>query len=360
MPKNKTYVPSLDGLRAIAVGFVVCIHAGAPGFVLGWLGVDIFFAISGFLITTLLIKEYEKTDTVNVAKFWGRRFLRLMPAYWLYVASMTIWMWSGSDTLQTHGGWSPFRYTLSLWFYFNNYAPMGGIWEHQLMTVQLWSLAIEEQFYFFWPFIFFISIKRKRLPLVIFVLLIFVIIYRLLFASHFDLLNTLYARGICIFAGCGTAILFVQYPSVVRLFTHKAFLTAQLVFCAAICLICTALIYDNIITEDHVLYYVLPFLAFLFALFTASLWYGKPGFLSKCFSLPPLVYIGRISYGIYLYHLVANKLTWEIFLNKDIFGNQYLDYALRFSFYLLLSIGIASLSYHYYERWFLKLKDKLR
>src|SRR4051794_35863169 len=90
-PPDKTarHVASLDGLRALAVLGVMGVNAGLPGAWLGWLGVDLFFVLSGFLITTLLLKEFAKTGRINLPKFWGRRALRLMPAYWLYVGSIT-------------------------------------------------------------------------------------------------------------------------------------------------------------------------------------------------------------------------------------------------------------------------------
>jgi len=79
------YIPAIDGLRALAIIAVLCVHAGVPGFSLGWLGVDLFFVLSGFLITTLLLTEKIKKGKVNLLKFMGRRILRLFPAYYLYI-----------------------------------------------------------------------------------------------------------------------------------------------------------------------------------------------------------------------------------------------------------------------------------
>src|SRR5205085_2211723 len=96
---------SLDGLRALAVLAVMLVHVGAPGFPLGWFGVDLFFVLSGFLITTLLERELARTGGVDLNKFWTRRFLRLMPAYWLYAGAITILMLAGpAQNLTTHHG----------------------------------------------------------------------------------------------------------------------------------------------------------------------------------------------------------------------------------------------------------------
>ena len=83
------HVRSLDGVRAIAIIGVLLTHAGAPLFEAGWLGVDLFFALSGFLITTLLLEEHARVGAISYKDFLARRALRLMPAYLLYVAVMT-------------------------------------------------------------------------------------------------------------------------------------------------------------------------------------------------------------------------------------------------------------------------------
>jgi len=125
---------------------------------LGGLGVDLFFVLSGFLITTLLVQEAKKTERVSLPRFWARRALRrLMPAYWLYAGFITFsiyvmhWGWMKPE----YGGWTPAGFVASIWLYFINYLPMGGLWEHQELVVHFWTLAIEEQFYFLWPILFF-------------------------------------------------------------------------------------------------------------------------------------------------------------------------------------------------------------
>ena len=109
---------SLDGLRAVAVLGVMGYHAGFPGLILGWIGVQIFFVLSGFLITTLLISEHRKQGRISLPRFWGRRFLRLMPIYWLYIGSLTAAiLWFDRSEAQTYGGWTPSQYVFSLWTY---------------------------------------------------------------------------------------------------------------------------------------------------------------------------------------------------------------------------------------------------
>jgi len=142
------HVVSLDGLRAIAIISVWAIHAGVPGSSLGWLGVDLFFALSGFLITTLMFKEKEQSKSIDIPKFFGRRFLRLMPAYYLYIRFLCLLIILGHYPMTSCGGWSPKEYLASLWFQFNNFLPRGGFWQFDILSIHLWSLALEEQFYF--------------------------------------------------------------------------------------------------------------------------------------------------------------------------------------------------------------------
>ena len=143
---------SIDGLRGVALILVMLFHAGAPFSQAGWLGVDLFFALSGFLITTLLIREYDKCGEISFKKFWLRRFLRLMPVYVFYILLITIAVLSSpAHELHTVGGFSPAQYLVGLWTYTFNFIPLAGIWAHQAFTGHLWSLSVEEQFYLFWP-----------------------------------------------------------------------------------------------------------------------------------------------------------------------------------------------------------------
>src|SRR6478736_3136469 len=90
-----TYYPALDGLRTIAVGIVLCAHGGVTYFRSGGVGVDIFFVLSGFLITTILITEQGRTGSINFRNFYARRFLRLAPALVLacvLAAIGTVWL----------------------------------------------------------------------------------------------------------------------------------------------------------------------------------------------------------------------------------------------------------------------------
>ena len=144
-------LPSLDGLRAISISLVLLGHlAGTHGFGplnLGvgdyaHLGVVVFFVISGFLITRLLLLEHTKTGHVSLKLFYARRCLRLFPASYAYIACISLLWMAGVVHLQARDLWHAVTYTV-------NYLP-GGSWE----IGHLWSLSVEEQFYLLWPLTF--------------------------------------------------------------------------------------------------------------------------------------------------------------------------------------------------------------
>jgi peptidoglycan/LPS O-acetylase OafA/YrhL len=85
------YVPQLDGLRAIAISLVVVVHLGYQRFLGGWLGVELFFVLSGFLITSLLTQEHDRSRSIAVGNFYMRRVLRLTPALWVFLTVVVTW-----------------------------------------------------------------------------------------------------------------------------------------------------------------------------------------------------------------------------------------------------------------------------
>ena len=137
------YYPSLDGLRTIAVGIVLCAHGGVPYFRSGGVGVDLFFVLSGFLITTILITERARTGTIVFRNFYARRFLRLAPALFLTCGFVGVAMtWAEGRFPGTEIALA-MSYTANWAIAFYKY--------HLTWLNHCWSLSIEEQFYFIWP-----------------------------------------------------------------------------------------------------------------------------------------------------------------------------------------------------------------
>ena len=158
-----TYIPALDGLRALSVAAVVAFHLGLlPG---GFIGVDVFFVISGFLITRLLLIERERRGSIDMGGFWSRRFKRLLPALLVMITAVTVaarwwmpsWRWAGlrTDALATLAYVANWRFVFSGQSYFSE-----GIVPSPLRHA--WSLAIEEQFYVLWPLVVLLVLRRMN------------------------------------------------------------------------------------------------------------------------------------------------------------------------------------------------------
>ena len=167
------YRPDIDGLRAIAVLSVVSYHAFPNTLRAGFMGVDIFFVISGYLISSIIFENLDR-GSFSFGQFYGRRIKRIFPALTLVLLSCLVFGWFGllGDEFKQLGkhmaAGAGFVSNFFLWQesgYFNNAAETKPL-------LHLWSLAIEEQFYIFWPLIVWVTWKRKTLFLIVFIGLI--------------------------------------------------------------------------------------------------------------------------------------------------------------------------------------------
>jgi peptidoglycan/LPS O-acetylase OafA/YrhL len=160
---RKPQLPALDGLRGVAILGVLVFHTGYPSG--GFLGVDLFFALSGYLITDLLLREIEATGAVSLVAFWGRRIRRLLPALATMLAVVTVAVWAveSPDMVRTtlsDGPWV--QLNLVNWHllaesasYWDRFGP-DRVFEH------LWSIAVEEQFYLVWPVLLLVIARCGR------------------------------------------------------------------------------------------------------------------------------------------------------------------------------------------------------
>lgn len=154
------YRPDLDGLRALAVLAVMAVHTGVWYCSGGWMGVDVFFVLSGFLITTLLVDEQRRSGTISFRRFYQRRALRLYPAFLAVVLSFGVLFALGIGYGPTAADYW-FSVTRSIFYVEDFWAALG----HQDAFHHGWSLAVEEQFYLLWPPILLLLLRRRRRPL---------------------------------------------------------------------------------------------------------------------------------------------------------------------------------------------------
>jgi peptidoglycan/LPS O-acetylase OafA/YrhL len=156
------YRPALDGIRAMAILAVFAFHTGTP-LIGGFIGVDIFFVLSGFLITTLLLQEWSRTNTLRLGDFYRRRARRLLPALFVTIAAVGVIYQLDP---QLHQGLSYGSAATIVTFYASNWV---AAFAHNPVKVlglldHTWSLAFEEQFYILWPLLVLICLRRSWTP----------------------------------------------------------------------------------------------------------------------------------------------------------------------------------------------------
>ncbi|CAB4883830.1 unannotated protein [freshwater metagenome] len=161
-------IGALDGIRGVAVGLVVWLHLRADQMPGGWVGMSVFFPLSGFLMTRLVLNEHHHNDgAVRLRRFWLRRARRLLPAHYAMLVAVGLLLVLGGTWANGDGG-----AMLSSLLYSNNWWQLGhsvDYWSQFSSRVSpfqhLWSLSVEEQFYVLWPVVMVLAMKRARRPL---------------------------------------------------------------------------------------------------------------------------------------------------------------------------------------------------
>ena len=163
--------PALDGIRAVAALLVILFHAGMPIFGHGYVGVDVFFVLSGFLITSLLARELLGTGRLRFVAFYARRVRRLLPAA-LFVLLVTAvayqWVASPAAVYENRGGFFAAALYVSNWFFLSEAQDYFAEDAHTSPVQHYWSLSVEEQFYLVWPAVvlgLFFLVRRHRIRL---------------------------------------------------------------------------------------------------------------------------------------------------------------------------------------------------
>jgi peptidoglycan/LPS O-acetylase OafA/YrhL len=337
---EKKRIKSLDGLRGIAILLVLTFHLLNFGFLypvfgLGWMGVELFFVLSGFLITGILLDT--KLQAGFIKSFLVRRALRTMP---LYYAVLIIFVFIAPHFTPTK--WFT-DYQLFFWTHTSNFLfYMKGFFKP---LGHFWSLAIEEQFYLFWPFVILIFTSKRLMvfSIVLLALGIFVRIFlqdkELLFTVPFQHLD-----GILL--GAIAAILLRTYPQLLFRHIKKIFAVAAVLF--------ALFIVFNINVQNGLLGNPLTFTV-------AAIFFGSFLLLSlhsavmeKLLSNRFLFFFGKYSYGMYVFNSILYHFSNWAGADR-LNGNQRL---LVYSGVFLLTVVISYCSYHLFESKFLQLKNR--
>jgi peptidoglycan/LPS O-acetylase OafA/YrhL len=360
---NIRYIPALDGLRGIAILLVILFHF--EYIASGWIGVQIFFVLSGYLITQILLRSRQAPLNIYLKRFYWRRALRIFPIYFGYLLLITLcFLFSGKPTL--------FRDNyLYLYSYTYNFTRLLPSWRHSPLFTHFWSLSVEEQFYLVWPIILY-CIPGRVLEKFVVVAIAISPIFRVIYVEtlkywnvpDFAIADSVYWFTLCqldafacgagvalfqfrmkkswllFYAVCGLTLMLglvnfvtlylekraipissLGYPHPGTMLAHAQYIWGYtlLNLCAAACIIC-------VVHNDP-----------------------KFGLLRREF----LVRVGKISYGMYIFHFPIKALfdaviSYEPMTLKGLFV---------FLIYFAAVISVAWVSFTYFESYFIGLKN---
>lgn len=324
----KQHNAALDGLRAIAVLLVMVFHARVgPVSVGGFVGVDLFFVLSGYLITGNLARELAGTGNIRVGRFYLRRILRLAPALLLYVAvyaAVAPMIWP------EYGSANHFRDVAFAAFYLSDFTV--AFWNAPLHLGHSWSLAVEEHFYLLWPLLLPAILRRRDPARVLLVIYMVAAVWRCanlmydwnLGYYRFD------SRIAGILLGCWLAVAVRDKPVPTALREWPAGVLALLILAViALTVEWTSLAAQTV---------AMPLAELAAVLLILNATTATPGPVARMLSVRPAVWLGTLSYGMYLWHYpLARDLRHEF----DLLGP---------GLTIAIAVPLAWVSWHTVER----------
>ena len=356
MNNNKSkYLPSIDSLRALAVLAVIIYHVDVNYLPGGFLGVDLFFVLSGYLISSLIIKEFRKTGTVNLYNFYIRRARRLLPAvYFMITVGLVVMVLFNEVLLRKSHLDAIFGYIYSSnWWYIFHKLDYFDSFGAQSPFKHLWSLAIEEQFYMIFPLLFLLVNGKKKskdgtyklnknfLYVVLGLILVSLIAHILLF--DINNISRIYfgtdTRAFSLLVGVVGAILYPMERLHSKV-TPQQNMIYSILSLVSIAGLITVMIYTS---EYNTWLYRGGFLLVAILGLIVIISSGKQHTLmSKLLSFKPIVFIGKISYSLYLWHFPVLVLTTPV---SEIGNPNIFFVILR----IVLTFAVAIVSYVFVE-----------
>lgn len=370
---ERVYFPNLNGLRFIAALAVIVHHIeqqksdfhvaniyALPTIQLfGELGVVLFFVLSGFLITYLLLEEEHATGTIGIRNFYLRRILRIWPLYFLIIIlgllilpNLPLFNIPGFSWSDTYRHWQ-LKIVFYIFFLPNLVSPLLGLVPYAAHT---WSIGTEEQFYLIWP-VLLKSIKKYRLLLMFIIMTVYLVMARALFSSRTDFLPLKSALIAfwptfnidCMAIGGFFAMLLHTRHRLLKFFQNKYLFYFALVF--TIFLLYKG-VYFPLLTVNHIKFPYLykEFYALWFAIIILN--FAANPHIHLSLEARPLRYLGKISYGLYMYQPIAIALAFQLAKYFQPIFNP-----LLYTLSMALTVLLSAISYRYFESYFLKFKS---
>lgn len=362
-------IPGLDGLRAIAFLLVFALHTDYLQ--IGWVGVSLFFVLSGFLITGILLDMKKSLAAKDYfIKFYGRRFLRIFPLYYFYLilmALVTTWLIS-----------VPFRpkymqlFLDQVWYavlYVYDFFFATSSIKYSDFLDHFWSLSVEEQFYIFWPLLILI-VPNKWLKKLFIVFIVLGPVFRLAF-FFFHTLGS--------FRSLASSVSLATYPlpfSHIDAFAFGAYISCfsipkawkQFLFLLGLLPIVglvseylatgqigaiSALGFPLLLREAYKFIWAYSFINYFFAVMIYGV--AREGWFTRFLEWSPLRYLGKISYGLYIYHF---PIIWFSLRISELGIPQEYVKPLSAVISFFVTLLMASLSFYLMERPITNLKDR--
>jgi len=355
-PFHLGYRPSLDGLRGVAILMVLADHGGLAGDGFGFMGVNTFFVLSGFLITSLLVEEFDRTGQISFRQFYFRRALRLLPAL---IAMLVLFVVFSFAVDPYKRAVRELYEALTALFYYSNWA---GIyhWGRHISLAHTWSLSIEEQFYIIWPAILLFALRRNsRSSLLCWIFLgtcmAVLIRIALFFCDTTNLAGNILpvnpdrlisgtdTRADSLLLGCFAGGLISSH-----LISEKVWRAFWLRTCAFVSLPTLLLLSTLWILAPWMVCFGWSLASALAMLLIIYLIKAPHGILHAVFENRLLVYTGQISYGLYLWHFPILKAMQQHQLPWQHMG------------YLILVIPVVLVSYYLIEKPCLTWKKRFQ
>ena len=338
------YFECLDFLRFISIALVIWHHTGSQmmghspsNIAFGHYGVNMFFAISGFLITTLLLRERQKYGSISYPKFFMRRLLRIFPLYYLslLIYSCLVYFFEKNPE-RANDFWNNIPYFLT---YTSNF--FVELKSYGTIFFFSWSLATEEQFYIFWPII--MMLFSNKIGLYVMTGLMVLKIFGELFSVHNDFFYILSKIPYSICLSSALAILMFWEGCFNKLIKVFSFKDAPLVYLGLTFII----FFIGNSGVNNILPLVMSFLV-ISSIMT------KHFSLKKIFTKDVFVSLGKVSYGMYLLHMICANIIKKILLSLGFPINPVIYFLLT----TVLTYGVSWVSFNTFERFFLNLKHK--